>query len=146
MTAQTNRDPKPADMPWLTPYLTVRDVTAAMDFYEKAFGFEKGHSMTDDDGQVDHGEMRYKGQMVLMVGLEGKSGAEQSPAGSKSQSPISLYVYCDDVDAMFRRASDAGAVIVSEPAQMFWGDRVSELVDPDGYHWNFATNVADFEP
>jgi PhnB protein len=70
----------------------------------------------------------------------------KSPATSKADCPICLYVYCSDVDALYRRAKAAGATVVSEPADMFWGDRVVNLKDPEGYNWMFAANVADFDP
>jgi uncharacterized glyoxalase superfamily protein PhnB len=57
-----------------------------------------------------------------------------------------LYVYCDDVDKFFARATAAGAKVVAPPTDMFWGDRMCRISDPDGYEWSFATNVADFDP
>jgi uncharacterized glyoxalase superfamily protein PhnB len=59
---------------------------------------------------------------------------------------VQLYVYCDDVDALFNRAKAAGAQVVAAPSDMFYGDRVCKLKDPDGFDWYFATNVADFDP
>lgn len=59
---------------------------------------------------------------------------------------MSLYVYCDDVDAMANRARQAGAQIAAEPADMFWGDRICMITDIDGYNWSFARNVGDFDP
>jgi uncharacterized glyoxalase superfamily protein PhnB len=61
-------------------------------------------------------------------------------------SPVHLYVYCDNVDAMFDRAKKAGATVGAEPADQFYGDRVCKLQDPDGHEWCFATNIADFDP
>jgi len=48
--------------------------------------------------------------------------------------------------ALYKRATAAGAVSKSPPQEMFWGDRVCQLTDPDGHSWTFATNVGDFDP
>lgn len=134
-------------MAWLTPHLMVQDVTKAMNFYEESFGFEKGMTMPDKDGAILHGEMKYEGSVVIMLGREGAWGSQcKSPAASNITCPVNLYVYCRDVDEIYHRAKQAGAGITTEPADMFWGDRIVEIVDIDGYRWTFATNVADFDP
>lgn len=123
----------------MSPYLTVRDANAALGFYEKAFGFKKKNTVVGGDGRVRHAEMTHH-DCVLMFGSFGAPPAGGSPC------PISLYVYCDDVVALFHRASAAGATVIHPPKEMFYGDNVCSLQDPDGYTWNFATNVADFDP
>jgi uncharacterized glyoxalase superfamily protein PhnB len=146
-TKTKKRPPRQAGMSWLTPALTVRDVAQEMTFCEKAFGFEKGTTVPGKDGALMHGDMKYQGSVVVMMGPEGTPGCEcKSPATSKVLCPVNLYVYCSDVDELYRRAKRAGAVIVSEPADMFWGDRITEIEDPNGYRWTFATNMADFDP
>ncbi len=144
---QQKREPRPAGMLWLTPALTVKDVLKAVEFYEKAFGFERGIVMPDAEGKIVHAEIKYQGSVVAMLGLEGAFGGTcKSPTGSQSECPIGLYVYCSDVDALYRRAKQAGAEVLAEPENMFWGDRVARFNDIDGYRWMFATNVADFDP
>lgn len=85
---------------------------------------------------------------LIMFGPEGKdpSCAVRCPATSATPSPVNLYVYCDDVDALFARATAAGATPMMPPQEMFWGDRICQVADPDGHSWTFATNVADFDP
>lgn len=139
------RPPRPAGMPWLSPYLVVKDTAAAMDFLQRAFGFEKKFVMLGPDGQPKHVEMIYRDALV-MFGPEGGGCPGRSPATSGIVSPIGLYLYCDNVDAVFQRAMAAGAKVVNPPTDMFYGDRVCTLTDPDGYSWSFATNVGDFDP
>lgn len=135
---------RPNDMPWISPYLTVRDAAKALDFYEHAFGFaRRGEPMCGPDGVVLHAEMAWK-DAVIMLGPEGAYGSTtKSPASLGVASPTTLYVYCDDVDSLYRRAIKAGARVIFAPENMFWGDRVCKLVDPDGHTWNFATHVGD---
>jgi PhnB protein len=140
-----NRLAKPANMPWITPCLTVKDADVASTFYEKAFGFEKRFSMPGPDGRTAHAEVGWCDGLV-MLGPESATGPCKSPATTGVRPSNSLYVYCDDVDALFQRATKGGATVEMPPKEMFWGDRVCTLIDPDGYRWSFATNVADFDP
>jgi uncharacterized glyoxalase superfamily protein PhnB len=143
---QKKRSPRPTGMAWLIPALPVKDVQRSIEFCEKAFGFQKGMSLPRPDGKIVHGEVRYEGEIVAMFGLEDTPGCtHKSPATSKTNCPIALYVYCDNVDALYTRAKAAGATVLSEPADKFWGDRTAEFSDIDGYRWMFATNVADFD-
>lgn len=132
-------------MPWLTPCLTVKDADASVAFYEKAFGFEKRFSMPGPDGRTAHAEVAWRDGLV-MIGPECAEQSCKSPATTGVRPSSLLYVYCDDVDALFNRATAAGAVVETSPQDMFWGDRICTLIDPDGYLWSFATNVAEFDP
>jgi uncharacterized glyoxalase superfamily protein PhnB len=143
---QKKRSPRPTGMAWVIPALPVKDVQRSIDFCEKAFGFEKGMSMPGPDGKIVHGEIRYEGEIVAMFGREDEPCCKtKSPATSKIDCGVMLYVYCDNVDVLYRRAKVAGATVISEPTDMFWGDRTVQLGDLDGYRWMFATNVADFD-
>lgn len=143
MTASSTRAP---GMPWLSPYLTVRDAAAALDFYQRAFGFRKKNIMTGPDGRILHAEMFWQ-DSVIMFGPEGAYGNQtRAPVTNGTPSPVSLYVYCDDVDTLFIHATRAGARAIFSPQDMFYGDRVCRLSDPDGHTWNFATHVAEFRP
>lgn len=139
---------RPDGANWLTPYLTVADADAALGFYQHAFGFEPGFAMPGPDGNTVHASMNYQGAAVVMFSPEGAGGDDsmRTPAHTGGTPPMNFYVYCADVDALTARAREAGATVVSEPEEMFWGDRMAQLRDPDGYLWAFATNVREFDP
>jgi uncharacterized glyoxalase superfamily protein PhnB len=141
----SKRPPRPANSPWLSPYLTVRDADAAIDFYQRAFGFEKRMTVPGPGGKTGHAELTYR-DALIMLGPENDKGPCRAPVSLGVSSPVNLYVYCDDVDALFKRATAAGATATFPPQDMFWGDRICTLTDPDGHSWTFATNVADFDP
>lgn len=142
----SQRSPRPANMPWVSPCLTVKDPAAALEFYQKAFGFGKKDVFAGPDGTIMHAEVTWH-DMVIMFGPECPTRPEyKAPASSGHVVPVSLYVYCDDVDALYARATAAGAKGEQAPETMFWGDRVCKLVDPEGYSWGFATNVAECAP
>jgi uncharacterized glyoxalase superfamily protein PhnB len=139
----SKRPVRPPGTPWLSPYLTVKDSDAALDFYHRAFGFEKRCAFPGPDGRTGHVEMVW--QDVLMFGPEGTCESK-APTTTGVESPVQLYAYCDDVDGFYARATAAGARSVLPPQDMFWGDRMCKVLDPDGHVWNFATNVSDFDP
>jgi PhnB protein len=144
---KTKINPRATGMAWLTPALTVRDVDKEINFCVRAFGLEKGMAMPDKTGKTVHGELKYEGETIVMFGREGAMDCpNKSPATSKVDCPIGLYIYCPDIDALCQRAKAAGATVVSEPKDQFWGDRTATFKDPEGYCWMFATNVADFDP
>lgn len=125
------------------PHLTVIDVDRSTAWYVKAFGMNVRLRLPDHDQPAVHAELTWQ-DMVIMLGKSGSSGCPaQVPAVSGVTSPTSLYLYCDDVDALYQRAISAGAKSQALPTQMFWGDRICTLADPDGHVWTFATQTAE---
>jgi len=137
----TQISPRPNDMQWVNPYLTVRDPAAARDFQRRAFGFMERLRFTDDSGKVTHVETVHH-DSVIMLGPEDEQRHILSPASRKGTS-VTLYVYVDDVDALAKQATEAGATLVDPPTDQFWGDRTCLLTDPDGHCWMLATHVKD---
>ncbi|MBB2930810.1 VOC family protein [Paraburkholderia silvatlantica] len=134
--------PRPAGVPWLTPYLTVRDARASMDFYRAALGFAVRDSV-EDDGAIMHVEMTYHDQLIVMFAPEGAFGSTaRTPKSAQAIAPQSFYLYVDDVDAVYARALEAGAKSLSEPQDQFWGDRFAQVEDLDGYRWALARHLS----
>ncbi len=127
-------------VPWVTPYLMVQDVLAALDFYEAAFGFQRREVHTGPDGVISHGSAVWQDGLVMM-GLEGAyGGTTMAPRTTGHPSPVSIYVYCNDVDTFANHARSAGAEVKFGPMDAFYGDRICGIVDLDGYNWCFATH------
>lgn len=134
--------PRPAGVPWLTPYLTVREARTSMAFYQAAFGFAVRDSV-EDDGAVMHVEMTYHDQLIVMFAPEGAFGSTaRTPKSAQTVAPQSFYLYVDDVDAVYARALAAGAKSLSEPQDQFWGDRFAQVEDLDGYRWALARHLS----
>ena len=134
----------PRDMPRITPHLFYDDVATAIDWLVKAFGFEIRLRMTDKAGAVVHGEVELKDSLV-MLGLAAEVEAWESPRTLGGRVSQRLYVFVDDVDAHYERALSAGAEIIREPADQYWGDRVYECIDPEGHRWKFAQHLWDVD-
>jgi uncharacterized glyoxalase superfamily protein PhnB len=128
-------------MPWVTPYLTVRDAAQAIEFYKDAFGFTLRDASKAEGEAITHVEMTgHDGDVLIMFGPEGAYGSKvKAPATGGFVSPVSLYVYCDDVDALFARATAAGATVGLPVQDSHYGDHFCKLIDPDGHVWIFAT-------
>lgn len=136
---------KPQGIPTLLPYLTVRNAEKAIDFYQQAFGFElSSDPAKDDQGHIQHAEMKFADDVIVMFAPEGAFGSPRKAPISQGASPsLVIYIYCADVDSLHKQAVAHGAKSTIEPNDGFWGDRFCCLVDPDGHEWMFATNVAD---
>ncbi len=131
------------DGPRVIPYLLYEDVGAALDWLAEAFGLEeRGQRYTDADGNVSHAEMSL-GDGIVMMGCPGPDYRNPGRLGQVTQQ---LYVYVEDVDAHFQRAREAGATILAEPEDKFYGDRTYAASDPEGHHWHFAQHVRDVAP
>lgn len=117
----------------VTPYLLYEDAAAALEFLQRAFGFEEIRRMEAPDGRVSHAEMRIGGGEVHL----GQPDEPTSPR-SLGGTPVLLYVVVDDVDAHFARARTEGAEIIDEPADQHYGDRRYAAQDPEGHVWYFA--------
>ncbi|MSQ51221.1 MAG: hypothetical protein EXR28_04975 [Betaproteobacteria bacterium] len=129
------------------PYLTVRDAISSLAFYQQAFGFKRGESVSLPDGKLIQVVMHHAGAVAVKFSPEGRcSGSMKAPVTSGAESPIVLYVPCRKVDDLTARARAAGATIATEPVDMFWGERIARIVDPDGYLWCFAARLGTFDP
>jgi uncharacterized glyoxalase superfamily protein PhnB len=144
-TLPTKRPIKPAYMPWVSPCLTVRDAAKTLEFYQKAFGFQKREVYPGPDGKIMHAEVTWH-ETVIMFGPECEHNQSKAPATTGVKPPISLYLYCDDVDAQHARATAAGAQSLMPPQDMFWGDRICQVADIDGHLWCFATHTGCTPP
>jgi PhnB protein len=132
----------PENMPRITAYLLYHDVVAALDWLTRTFGFKERMRMKGPDGVVSHGEIELADGVVMMGRPD---GAYKNPK-QLGQATQMLYVYVDQVDQHFERAKKAGAKILKEPEDQFYGDRRYAAEDPEGHHWFFATHVKDVAP
>ena len=132
----------PEGFPRITPYLLYEDCATALDFLTTAFGFTGEVRMAAPDGNVNHAEVRLGDGVVMM----GNPGPDYQNPGRHSHAHSLVYVYVDDVDKHFEQAKNAGAKIIYEPQDQFYGDRNYMAEDPQGQQWGFATNIKDFDP
>lgn len=120
-----------------------RDPFAALDWLEKALGFKRQFVVTSPDGKLAHSEMRFEDGYVMICG-EWPGMPYSSPALLEGKNTQSVHVQLKrGLDAHCERARAAGAKIVREPADQFYGDRVYAACDPEGHVWSFGETVRE---
>jgi uncharacterized glyoxalase superfamily protein PhnB len=129
----------PKDTPRVSPYLLYEDVDAAVEWLARTFGFTETVRMPGQDGRAMHAELRL-GDGLVMLGNPGSGYRNPQHLGGATQL---VYVYVPDVDAHYQRAKAAGAHILRELADQFYGDRTYGVQDPEGHQWSFAQHVRD---
>lgn len=136
--ADSSVKPIPEGYHALTPSLTVRGAAKAIQFYERAFGaVELSRAMAPDGQRLWHAELQI-GDSRLMLSDEFPEQGGNAPAASGAVG-FAIWHYVDDVDAVFKRAVDAGAQETMPVSDTFWGDRFGGLRDPFGHNWALAT-------
>lgn len=124
-----------------TPYLIVKNASAAIDFYQAAFGATELMRMAGPDGNVGHAEIKV-GDSPIMIGVENLGCGCPSPE-TLGGTPVTLLLYVEDVDAVVARAVAAGATILRPVCDQFYGDRSGKLSDPFGHAWIISTRKED---
>lgn len=120
--------------PTITPYLSYRNGSAAIDFLTKAFGFRVNIRADGDDGSLTHAELVYGDGVVLM-------GTADLPKGSPG-----IYVVVADVAAHHAQAMAAGAELVYPPEETEWGTQRYRVKDTEGHEWTFGSYAPSTEP
>ena len=93
------------------------------------------------DGSIGHAEIEIEGSMLMMAD-ENIEWGNKGPL-TLGGNPITIGLYVKDVDAAFQKAVDAGGTVVMPVADMFYGDRVGQVMDPFGYKWMIGTHIKD---
>jgi uncharacterized glyoxalase superfamily protein PhnB len=128
-----------------TPYLVIRGVARALDFYKKAFGAVERHRIPGPSGLLMHAEMTIGDSFIMMCDEMPQMERWVSPDSLKGTT-AAVHLYVEDTDAVVNRAVAAGAKISMPPTDMFWGDRFAKLTDPFGHEWTVATHQHDYTP
>ena len=133
--------PVPDGYHTVTPHLVVRGCAEAIEFYSKAFGATELMRMPMPDGKIAHAEIRI-GDSPVMLSDEAPDWGSLSPQ-SIGGCPGGVFLYVENVDAVFQQAVDAGAEVKMPVTDMFWGDRFGKVTDPFGHLWALATHTED---
>ncbi len=127
----------------ITPALVCKGAARAIEFYKEVFQAKEIHRMAGPNGAIGHAELLI-GDSKLMLSDE-FPGMADAP-GSTPITSNSLYLYSDNVDALFERAVKAGAKVEMPLQNMFWGDRYGKIRDPFGHQWGLSQHVEDVAP
>lgn len=136
--------PIPEGMHTLTPHIVCEGASDALAFYKKAFNAEELVRLPGPNGKIMHASIRI-GDSVLMMMDDFPEWGTLGPKALKG-SPVVLHLYVKDADAAIQQAVAAGAQVTMPAADMFWGDRYGQVVDPFGHRWSIATHKQDLTP
>ncbi|MEZ6043118.1 MAG: VOC family protein [Planctomycetaceae bacterium] len=123
------------------PYLRVRDANAAIEFYRKAFGAVEDFRMSEPSGRIGHAELKF-GETTVMFSDEYPEYRIQGPEAFGGTGS-SIHLHVDDVDAMTEQAVSAGAKLIMEPKDQFYGERAAKVLDPFGHEWLLGSHIED---
>jgi PhnB protein len=137
------KSPVPEGYHTVTPHLQFDNAAQAIDWYKKALGAEEKSRSVGPDGKIMHAELQIGSSRLMLNDVMGGGKSAKTLGGS----PISLWVYVPDCDAVYNRAVSSGAQVPEGPmgkmADQFWGDRCGSFFDPYGYQWSIATHKED---
>lgn len=124
----------------LTPYIAVSPAEEAIAWYGTVFGAVERIRYTGDDGRIGHAELDLGGALLMLSDGYPELGVET--ASSLGGTPVTLHLSVPDVDAVYQRATAAGATTEGEPEDKAYGARSVSLRDPFGYRWMVQTPTA----
>ena len=140
-----NVKPVPSHMHTINVYLTVKNAAQAIEWYKKAFGAVEGDRCMGPDGKsVMHCELRV-GDSTFMLSDEFPEMGCKSPQ-TLGGTPMATFCYFENADKVFEQVVKEGAKVTMPIADMFWGDRYGQVVDPYGHKWGIATHKEDLTP
>jgi uncharacterized glyoxalase superfamily protein PhnB len=121
---------RPEGLRTLTLYLHPRGAPQMIDFLKDAFGAEVAAQYATPEGVIHHATVRI-----------GDSAIEMGEAhGAAQPMPAAVYLYVEDVDAVYERAVRAGGTSQLPPTDQPYGDRNAYVRDPFGNMWYIATH------
>lgn len=138
-------NPVPADAS-VTPYLSVINAAEMIEFYKKVFGAVETMRLKQPDGRIGHAELKIGGSAVMLADEFPEMGILSPKSLGGTRSPVSIHVYVEHVDDVYKRALASGATSLREPADQFYGDRNAQVRDPSGHCWDIATRIEEVSP
>ena len=123
----------------ITPALTLDNAAKSIEWYKKTLGAEEISRSAGPDGKIMHAELKIGDSRFMVNDVMMGAKGPQAFGGS----PVALWLYVPDSDALFNRAVGAGAKVQMPIENQFWGDRAGAVVDPAGYTWWIATRKED---
>ena len=130
----------------IVPYLLIDGAAAAIDFYVRAFGATETGRLEMPDGSIGHASIVVHGAPVYQADAPDDMEHEGANPTKLGGTCVLLHQYVSDVDAVVRRAAEAGATVHREPTDQFYGDRAALVVDPFGHQWSLHSRVRDVSP
>lgn len=130
----------------IIPYLMIDGAAKAIDFYVAAFGATEQFRLEMPDGTIGHAAIVVNGAEVYLSDAPPGVDANAASPAKLGGTSVLLHQYVADVDAAAVQAVSAGATMLREPEDQFYGDRAALVVDPFGHQWSLHTHIRDVSP
>jgi len=127
----------------ITPYLVVNGAEKAIEYYKKVFGATEIMRMPAPNGKIGHAELKIGDSPIMLADENPAMGQGHTSAATVGGSPVSIYLYIENVDDVVKRAVAEGATVLKPVQDQFYGDRSGFIRDPFGHLWGVATHVED---
>jgi uncharacterized glyoxalase superfamily protein PhnB len=125
--------PRPPGYATVAPWLISADTAAELSFLADVFGaIERPGSRVMDGDRINHVEVDLAGTTLMLF---------DAPPTWTAAGHLRIYVH--DVDAVVEAARARKAVVVTEPTEMPFGDRIARFRDPQGHLWWVHQHVED---
>jgi PhnB protein len=130
----------------VTPALIVNGGTKALAFYADVFGATERMRFPGPDGTVAHAEIVIGDSVIILEDAAPHMGTQAPPADGVEGTPVFMYTYVENVDAVIEHAVRLGATLRRPPQDQFYGDRDGFIIDPFGHGWTIGSHVEDVPP
>lgn len=125
-------------------YLRAKNGEKAIQFYKAVFGASEKFRLVEPSGRIGHVELMF-GETTIMLSEEFPEYDIYAPEPG-ARSGFAIHLHVDDADAMIAKAVKAGATLVHEPADTFYGERSGTVRDPFDYVWIIGHSIEEVEP
>lgn len=137
----------PEGLQTVTASLVIDGAAQAIEWYKKVLGAsERSKRHVGPDGKVAHGELQVGSSVLFINDVMGGTPSAIQDGRKLGGSPVSLTVYLEDADTVFRKATENGATVTMPIGDQFWGDRWGSFTDPFGLNWSVASHKEDLAP
>jgi PhnB protein len=130
----------------VTPYLSVANAAKMIDFYKSVFGAVETMRLNQPDGRIGHAELKINGASIMLADEFPEMDIRSPKSLGAARSPVSIHLYVENVDEVYKRALAAGATSMREPADQFYGERNAQISDPSGHCWDLSTQIEEVSP
>jgi len=144
MPAKVNFIPQGASA--VTPYLVVSNAAEMIDFYKKVFGAVETMRLKQPDGRIGHAELKINGASIMLADEFPEMGFLSPKSVGGARSPVSIHLYVENADEVYKKALAAGATSLRELEDQFYGERNGQVRDASGHCWDISTQVEEVSP
>jgi PhnB protein len=123
----------------LFAYLHVKGAAKAIEFYTQVFGAKEKFRLVEPSGRIGHAELDFGGSTLMLADEFPEYNIKGPQEGGGTT--VTIHIHVDSADEVIRRAAAAGAEVVFEPKDQFYGERSGRIRHPFGHEWNIGHHI-----